>query len=90
MTERDELRKNPVADSTAQHWSPIETAPKDRKIDLWAKHWLASRDEFAAERFPDCRWWNKDVMGSWDEHWHGLPKGWRATHWMDIPDGPSL
>lgn len=70
-------------------WKPIESAPKDRKIDLWAKIWLADGDRFTAERFPDCSWWNKDSMGSWDAHWHGVPKGYRVTHWMEIPEGPN-
>lgn len=71
-------------------WEPIETAPKDGKpLDLWAKHWHAGTDKFETSRFPDCSWWKADSMGSWEAHWHNLPKGWRATHWMRVKPGPE-
>ena len=66
----------------------MANAPKDRKVDLWAKHWNAERDRFEFDRFPNCRWWKADSMGSWKEHWHDLPNGWFPTHWMDAPSGP--
>ena len=69
-------------------WQSMANAPKDRKVDLWAKHWNAERDRFEFDRFPNCRWWKADSMGSWKEHWHDLPNGWFPTHWMDAPSGP--
>lgn len=70
-------------------WAAIETAPKDRKIDLWAKIWLADGDRFETQRFPGCRWDSGDSMCNRKPEWSGLPKGWRATHWMDAPAGPE-
>lgn len=70
-------------------WQGIETAPEDRRIDLWAKIWLADGDLFEERRFPDCQWFYRDRTGSVVKSWDGLPKGWRATHWMDIPAGPA-
>ena len=70
-------------------WQDIASAPKDRKIDLWAKIWLAEKDSFQFERFPDCRHSNGDSMCNVAPSWSGLPKGWRPTHWMDRPAGPD-
>lgn len=75
--------------STTSTWSDIATAPKDRHIDLWAKCWIASTDSFNEQRFPDCSWWKADSMGAWGDHWNGVPKGWRPTHWMDRPAPPG-
>ena len=69
-------------------WQPIETAPKDRAIDIWAKIWLSDFDTFKGQRFPDCRWKTKDAMGAWPEGWSGVDKGWRPTHWQPIPEPP--
>lgn len=66
-------------------WQPIETAPKNIRIDLLAKCWLAHKDEFRLTRFPDCRWSNGDSMCNVDPHWIGLDNGWRAVGWMHIP-----
>ncbi|MEH3117142.1 MAG: hypothetical protein PGN25_05900 [Methylorubrum populi] len=70
-------------------WNDIETAPKDRKVDLWGKIWLADGDRFVGERYPDCWWDSGDSMGNRKPEWSGLPKGWRATHWMERPDAPD-
>lgn len=70
-------------------WKPIKSAPKDRKIDLWAKIWLADGDRFTAERFPDCRWDTGDSMCNRGPSWSNLPKGYHPTHWMERPEGPA-
>ncbi len=70
-------------------WHDIETAPKDRKVDLWAKIWLADGDRFVGERFPDCRWDGGDSMCNRGASWNGLSKGWRATHWRERPEAPE-
>lgn len=69
-------------------WYAIASAPKDRKIDLWAKIWIARSDKFEAERFPDCRWDVGDSMCNRRPSWSGLPKEWHPTHWMEKPNGP--
>ncbi len=70
-------------------WQGIETAPKNRKVDLWAKVWLPETDCFVGERFPDCRWDAGDSMCNRKPEWGGLPKGWRATHWAEPPQPPE-
>lgn len=67
-------------------WQPIETAPTDATIDLWAFD----------GRIPDCRWrvpehppigWERDketwcyFHGEWGEY---VEIGGEPTHWMSV------
>jgi hypothetical protein len=63
-------------------WQPIETAPTEILIDLWAKRWIAKTDEFAFKRFADCY---LDFHGKIC----GLDPDYRATHWMPLPEPPK-
>lgn len=64
-------------------WEPIETAPKDGAIvDLWVTSGPRSM------RDADCFWADP---GKWIDNC-GDPvevAGWRATHWMPLPDPPD-
>lgn len=71
-------------------WQPIETAPQDRAVDLWAKRWSASTDTFETRRFPNCRHMQPDSLSNRGPYWMDLPDGWRPTHWMDAPAGPDV
>ncbi len=66
-------------------WQPIETAPKDVKIDILARYWVWDSDKFEFRRFPDCRWSQGDTMTGIKPYWSGLDKGWRAVGWMPLP-----
>lgn len=89
----------------SDRWNPIDTAPKDRLIDLWivppAKLLNAGR------RVTGCRWsgysksWVQgveNVTGRWGIDDEGnrccypqdtSDKAFRATHWMDTPEPPA-
>lgn len=70
-------------------WQPIETAPKDgTHIDLWAKCWRAEADDFIYARFPSCKWAEWTGCTNRAPCWTGLDNGWRATHWMPLPEPP--
>lgn len=58
-------------------WKPIETAPKDRPIDLWTE---------IDGRLVDCRWWPK--FGAFVFEDHPVPID-RITHWKEIDKGPG-
>lgn len=62
----------------ADDWRPIETAPKDRAIDIYSKS--------TKERFTDCVF----DCGAWQFF---EPDGWSEiktpTHWKPIPEGPK-
>lgn len=62
-------------------WNLMATAPIDRKIDIFAKRWVARTDEFEFKRFVDCTW-----RGT---YFGGCPKDWFPTHWMPVPENPS-
>ena len=56
-------------------WQPIETAPRDRLLDLWAKTWDAATDTFQYDRFPDCEWIRGLTALGPSPHWGRLPDG---------------
>ncbi len=71
-------------------WQAIATAPKDgTRVDLWAKCWRAAFDDFTAQRFTDCYWYDGDSMMNTRAHWMNLDTNWAATHWMPVPDPPA-
>lgn len=73
-------------------WQPIETAPKDRVVDLWAN----------GRRWTDCRFgpvdykttgpaWGRDG-GKAQEHGYSgktVVEVENPTHWMPPPNPPS-
>lgn len=72
-------------------WQPIETAPKDRVIDLWSSR---------GYRVPDCIWdvvkyatepsFSDEVQGWTDANSHGsVMKAAPFTHWMPKPEAPQ-
>lgn len=69
-------------------WQPIETAPKDRVIDLWSSRGF---------RYCDAIWdvveygrvGESDVYGWTDKNHHGsIMDGGPFTHWMPLPPAP--
>ena len=70
-------------------WRPIESAPTEGKIDIWAKMWAPAFDEFVYQRFPDCFWLGPDTMTNRKGQWVGVAKEWRPTHWMPLPEPPQ-
>jgi hypothetical protein len=62
-------------------WQPIETAPKDRIIDLWCPE---------GGRYPDAVWDVCCGVEGWtDANHHGSLGGGYFTHWMDTPEPPD-
>ena len=71
-------------------WQPIETAPKDRVIDLL----------FNGVRYADCEWDEvyarlPEQFSGWAHHYaemedstYPLRAGFEPTHWMDRPARP--
>lgn len=87
--------------ASKQKWSPIESAPKDgTEIDLWVPNIHGGR------RWTDCFWGKPDhscgEAGPYcDSDWHSEKPGWvdgvfpefvgdPPTHWMPIPEAPSV
>ena len=69
------------SDVNADTWQPIATAPKDRVIDLWSAE---------GGRYPDAIWdVCCDAEGWTDANDHRSLAGYRFTHWMDRPAGPT-
>ncbi len=71
-------------------WQPIETAPND-VFDVIAKYWDAGLDKFLLRRITDCVKVDDEICAS---DWSGNGKrlaemGYRATHWMPIPEPPE-
>lgn len=81
----------------ADGWLPIESAPRDRAVDLW----IVGEPPY---RMPDCTWGRAPhccgEAGQYcDSDWHRTPDGWiasdgfaveeTATHWRPPPSPPT-
>lgn len=70
-------------------WKPIESAPKDRRILVWCVH---ANAKYAKD--PIAEGWEAAVIAEWTGHngggwtWHGMAG--KHTHWMPLPDPPTL
>tara|TARA_R110000737_G_C14504339_1_gene472501 strand:+ start:438 stop:779 length:342 start_codon:yes stop_codon:yes gene_type:complete len=62
-----------------EEWQPIETAPKDKKVDLWNKN----------GRFTDCYY--DDICDDWRRTGRSciLTRINKPTHWMPLPTKPK-
>ena len=82
-----------MADMETRGWQPIETAPRDRAIDLWAED---KGLMMPPRRFPDC-YWDQEYRevrgiltranGPWKCIHGGVPDN--PTHWMPLPIPPD-
>ena len=70
------------SDVNADTWQPIATAPKDRVIDIWS-----AEGGRCADAIWDVSWGG--VEGWTDANDHSSLEGYRFTHWMDRPAGPT-
>ena len=77
-------------------WQPIDTAPRDRTpVDLWCVNTMNDPEEYhiGPQRFANCRWQSDYTQVprwvSWDTEDTVEDDGWRATHWMPLPEGPA-
>jgi len=82
-------------------WQPIETAPRDGTVidlgcvnDMDREHENESHGyRYGFVRFTDCRWHTEYtqvprwVDRSTEETIED--NGWRATHWMPLPEPPK-
>lgn len=74
-----------TTESPNSGWQPMETAPKDRPVDLWlipTKSWAAESGA-KAHRAEDYRWseqWAGWISGSGVPFASGL---YKATQWME-------
>lgn len=67
--------------TTNQQWQPIETAPKDTPVLVWAK------DEQMITAKYDTRYkWQLLDSGSYAED-HDM--SYNPTHWMSLPSAPE-
>lgn len=72
-------------------WQPIETAPQDEMILVWAEDWGGSVAELVlmseyASYDPDEYEDEKARMWVGDQ---GLNLVFDPTHWMPLPEGPK-
>ena len=65
-----------AAEKEAQGWQPIETAPLDDVIDLWAD----------GQRYTCC-FSERGMFDCWLSDIWGRIKN--PTHWMRVPQGPK-
>jgi hypothetical protein len=69
----------PVGASPVERWQPIETAPKNTTVLVWA---------------VDMGWAASGPVVAWDrgKGWHSQPGCYtlRPTHWQPLPDPPAL
>jgi hypothetical protein len=71
--------------SDPNKWQPIETAPKDTPVLVWAYCYKASRfATFVAEQETNYGW---DVCGATGYEWESSFN--TPTHWMPLPPPPS-
>ena len=73
-------------------WQPIETVPND-VFDVIAKYWDANLDMFLIRRLCNCVKVNDEIyIGTVDSKQQAklTDLGYRATHWMPIPDPPLM
>lgn len=65
-------------------WQPIETAPKDRRIRVWAhsaeRHAKWDEDKYVKKPRP---YWNVD---GWTTTWSRYHK---PSHWMPLSEPPD-
>jgi len=88
MAQMARLQKEAVRNMAKALWRPIASAPKDRTIDIAAKHWNPRTDKFEMARFTDCKWFVPDPMTKREPHFYGVAADWRPVYWMEIPDVP--
>lgn len=62
-------------------WQPIETAPKDRQIDLWTV------TDVGQWRVPGA-WWTDENGWIWGEAATFYRVAGTSTHWRPIPAAP--
>ena len=72
-------------------WQPIETAPKDRVVDLWSSRGFRYPDAFwdiTEYRLPDDP---RPMEYGWtDKNHHGsIEEGGPYTHWRYPPEPPA-
>lgn len=64
----------------------METAPKDRRIDIVAKRYNPQTDAFVLRRFTDCYWFEPHPSAKTPAHFHGVPpEEYRPVCWMEPP-----
>jgi hypothetical protein len=73
--------------SRVEGWQPIETAPRDKVVDLW---WNGRR--FADYEFVELTgdWVRKELM--WKGEYQVTTKRFltdKPTHWMPLPPAPG-
>jgi hypothetical protein len=72
-----------VAAHEARRWQAIESAPKDKEVDVWD----------GCERVPDAKYntqtesWFSDVFSYGDMDWREMDP--QPTHWTPIPAPPQ-
>ena len=78
---REHDARDVLTPATKGEWQQIETAPKDRVIDLWSQE---------GGRYPDAVWGVcGDVEGWADANDHGSLGAGMFTHWRDRPAPPA-
>lgn len=70
-------------------WQPIETAPLETSVDVWAKQWSYSDDKFSYRRFTSVRRRREKRFLEDHPEWIGVNTGWCPTHWMPLPEPPE-
>ena len=69
-------------------WRPIETAPRNKKVDLGQAY---GKGKFV--RVPDCYWHRKAKQWITKHHdragYSALRLPFEPTHWMPIPSPPA-
>jgi hypothetical protein len=77
--------------SSQDGWRPIESAPKEQKIDLWVVWPAWEDDQSGGKRMADCIW--DKAENDWQAGTFRLGQYMArpyATHWMPISPPPPV
>ncbi|GJE29539.1 hypothetical protein LKMONMHP_4421 [Methylobacterium organophilum] len=72
--------------ATVSNWLPLETAPRDRPVDLRLERWVDAGERLATSIARGASWIDRTSVRHPAPHWSRVPAGWRVTGWQPCSD----